>query len=142
MSEIHYKRIELLRRVMSEEGWDAVVFSGSDPHGSEYPAPRWKEVEWLSGFTGEAGELVVTQSHAGLWTDSRYFIQAAEELADSGVSLHKTRVPGAVGIPEWLASHAGTVALDGTAFTVSQVKSIEDAVLMPVADVPDIIGRI
>lgn len=142
MSEIHYKRIELLRRVMSEEGWDAVVFSGSDPHGSEYPAPRWKEVEWLSGFTGEAGELVVTQSHAGLWTDSRYFIQAAEELADSGVSLHKTRVPGAVGIPEWLASHAGTVALDGTAFTVSQVKSIEDAVLMPVVDVPDIIGRI
>ena len=142
MSEIHYRRIGRLREIMSEKGWDAVVFSGSDPHGSEYPASRWKQVEWLSGFTGEAGQLVVTQDQAGLWTDSRYFIQAAEELSDSGVSLHKTRVPGAVDIPEWLARHAGTVVLDGTVFTLSEVRKIEAAISDPVSDVPDLINMI
>ena len=86
---------------MEENGWDAVIISGSDPHGSEYPAPRWKQVEWLSGFTGEAGDMVVTRDHAGLWTDSRYFIQALNELEGSGVALHKTRVPDAVDIPLW-----------------------------------------
>ena len=117
MAEIHYQRIERLRELMAERGWDAVVVSDSDPHGSEYPAPRWKQVEWLSGFTGEAGEIVITADHAGLWTDSRYFIQAVNELEGSGVVLHRTRVPGAVGIPQWLAEHAGTVAIDGTCFS-------------------------
>ena len=74
-------------------GYDAVIITGTDPHNSEYPAPRWKQVDWLSGFTGEAGDLVVTQDHAGLWTDSRYFIQANQQLAGTGIELHKTRVP-------------------------------------------------
>lgn len=128
MAEIHYQRIERLRELMAERGWDAVVVSDSDPHGSEYPAPRWKQVEWLSGFTGEAGEIVITADHAGLWTDSRYFIQAVNELEGSGVVLHRTRVPGAVGIPQWLAEHAGTVAIDGTCFSVQAAEEIEQAV--------------
>ena len=99
MTNIHSERVGAIRRLMEENGWDAVVISGSDPHGSEYPAPRWKQVEWVSGFTGEAGDMVITRDHAGLWTDSRYFIQAAEQLAGSGIELHKTRIPGAVGLP-------------------------------------------
>ena len=66
MTNIHSERVGAIRRLMEENGWDAVVISGSDPHGSEYPAPRWKQVEWVSGFTGEAGDMVITRDHAGL----------------------------------------------------------------------------
>ena len=77
---IHSHRTGRLRETMSARGWDAVIVSSSDPHNSEYPAPRWKTIEWLSGFTGEAADLVITADEAGLWTDSRYFIQAVSEL--------------------------------------------------------------
>ena len=70
MENIFKKRIADLRDMMADNGWDAVVLSGSDPHASEYPAPRWKQVEWLTGFTGEAGDLVITADHAGLWTNT------------------------------------------------------------------------
>ena len=96
--------------MMEQNGWDAVVVGGSDPHSSEYPAPRWQQVKWLTGFTAEAGDVVITHNHAGLWTDSRYFIQAQEQLAGTGVELHKTRIPGAVGIPEWLSDYAKLVS--------------------------------
>lgn len=121
---------------MRERGWDAVVISGSDPHSSEYPAPRWKQVEWLSGFTGEAGDIVVTASHAGLWTDTRYFIQAVRQLDGSGIVLHKTRVPEQVLIPEWLAGDAFAdrdrsvvVAVDGLCQGVSAVTGLKEAFL-------------
>lgn len=103
MTNQHARRIEALRGLMQEKGWDAVILGGGDPHGSEYPAPRWKQVEWLTGFTGEAGDVVVTMDHAGLWTDTRYFIQAGKQLAGTGAVLHKTHVPEQVLIPEWLA---------------------------------------
>ena len=77
---IYFQRIEVVRKIMRTKGLDAVVISGSDPHASEYPALRWKQVEWISGFTGEAGDIVITLDHAGLWTDTRYFIQAVEQL--------------------------------------------------------------
>ena len=104
---IFSSRIGALREMMRSKGWDAVIITGSDPHGSEYPADRWKQVEWLCGFTGEAGDVVVTADHAGLWTDSRYFIQAVRQLEGSGVELHKTRVPEEVPIPEWLRGQLG-----------------------------------
>ena len=124
MKQIYRERIAMVREMMEQNGWDAVVVSGSDPHASEYPAPRWQQVKWLSGFTGEAGDMVITKDHAGLWTDSRYFIQADEQLDGTGVELHKTRVPGAVGIPEWLASHARVVALDGLCQSADAEKEI------------------
>lgn len=135
------ERIDALRAVMEKNGWDAAVISGSDPHSSEYPAPRWQQVKWLSGFTGEAGDLVITRDHAGLWTDSRYFIQALTQLEGTGVELHKTRVPGAVGIPQWLSGKAKTVVVDGLCWNVDAVREIADALGEGglVVDVPDML---
>ena len=144
MGNIYAARIEALRRLMSDNGWDAVVITGSDPHSSEYPAPRWKQVEWLTGFTGEAGDVVVTADHAGLWTDSRYFIQAETQLEGTGVELHKTRVPGAVSIPEWLFEHASTVAVDGLCQSVSAVQELREVLGEDgsVLDVPDLMDTL
>ena len=141
MENIYAQRISALRSMMSDNGWDAVVISGSDPHSSEYPAPRWKQVEWLTGFTGEAGDVVVTADHAGLWTDSRYFIQAIEQLEGTGVELHKTRLPDSVSIPDWLFEHASVVAVDGLCQSVSAVQEIKAALGEEgeVVDVPDLL---
>lgn len=136
MENLYAQRISQIREMMRENGWDAVVLTGGDPHGSEYPAPRWKQVEWTSGFSGEAGDLVITLDHAGLWTDSRYFIQAAAQLEGTGIELHKMRVPGQVPIPEWLAGYPFLmaedeetirIAIDGLCFSVSAVREIMDA---------------
>ena len=144
MKSTYVERIAALRALMEARGWDAVVFSGSDPHSSEYPAARWKQVEWLTGFTGEAGDLVITMNHAGLWTDSRYFIQALTQLEGTGVELHKTRIPGAVSIPQWLSDKAKTVAVDGLCWNVSAVKEISDALGEEgtVVDVPDMLDEL
>ena len=141
MVNMFSERIDALRAVMEKNGWDAAVISGSDPHSSEYPAPRWQQVKWLSGFTGEAGDLVITRDHAGLWTDSRYFIQALTQLEGTGVELHKTRVPGAVGIPQWLSGKAKTVVVDGLCWNVDAVREIADALGEGglVVDVPDML---
>ena len=141
MENVYAQRINALRSMMSDNGWDAVVISGSDPHSSEYPAPRWKQVEWLTGFTGEAGDVVVTADHAGLWTDSRYFIQAVEQLEGTGVELHKTRLPDSLNIPEWLFEHASVVAVDGLCQSVSAVQEIKAALgdEGEVVDVPDLL---
>ena len=112
---------------MAENGWEAVVIGGSDPHSSEYPAPRWHQVKWLSGFTGEAGDLMITAEHIGLWTDSRYFIQANKQLSGTGIVLHKTRVPYEVSIPQWLSENVSTVVLDSSAQSIDSVESIKKA---------------
>jgi Xaa-Pro aminopeptidase len=130
MTNLFADRIEQLRTMMRSRGWDAVVITGSDPHGSEYPAERWKCVPWLTGFTGEAGDVVLTLDHAGLWTDTRYFIQAVRQLEGSGVALHKMRVPEQVPIPQWLASRfAGEnevyIALDGLCVGFGFAKEIK-----------------
>lgn len=126
MDNLYTDRIAQIRGL----GYDAVIISGTDPHGSEYFAPRWKQVEWASGFTGEAGDLVVAQDHAGLWTDTRFFIQANQQLAGTGIELHKTRVPEEVPIPRWLAGHFQTkpvrVAFDGLCQSVGAVKELDD----------------
>ncbi|MBR5273849.1 MAG: aminopeptidase P family N-terminal domain-containing protein, partial [Bacteroidales bacterium] len=144
MGNVYSERIAALRGVMSANGWDAVVITGSDPHSSEYQAPRWKQVEWLTGFTGEAGDVVVTMDHAGLWTDSRYFIQALAQLDGSGVELHKTRQPDTVRIPQWLAGRAKTVAVDGLCQSVSGVQEIEECIGEGglVVDVPDLLQEL
>ncbi len=141
MESIFSERIEALRALMRENSWDIVILTGSDPHCSEYPAGRWKQVPWLSGFTGEAGDLAVTANHAGLWTDTRYFIQAKQQLEGSGIVLHKMRVPDQVPIPQWIASlemESPVIAVDGLCQSVSAVRELQDAVpsaqIVPVAD--------
>lgn len=141
------ERLGRLRSLMSDNGWDAVIITGSDPHASEYPAPRWQQVAWLSGFTGEAGDMVITQDHAGLWTDSRYFIQAARQLSGTSVELHRTRVPDAVDIPHWLAGRVRTIAVDGLCFTKDMADAIERAAQEAgadcrIVDVPDLLSAV
>ena len=149
MENIYRQRLEALRSVMREKLWDAVIITGGDPHGSEYPAPRWKQVEWLTGFTGEAGDVVVTLDHAGLWTDTRYFIQAVRQLEGTGVELHKTRVPEEVPIPQWLSSREWddeevTVAIDGRCHSLEAVEALQEAFTSPVriVDVPDMLSTL
>ncbi len=144
MGNINSERIAALREMMAANGWDAVVITGSDPHSSEYQAPRWKQVEWLTGFTGEAGDVVVTMDHAGLWTDSRYFIQALSQLDGTGVELHKTRQPDTVRIPQWLAGRARIVAVDGLCQNVSAVAEIQECIGEGgvVVDVPDLLQEL
>ena len=144
MDNIYAKRIKTLRDIMEDNGWEAVIIGGSDPHASEYPAPRWQQVKWLTGFTGEAADVVITSSHAGLWTDSRYFIQAETQLEGTGVVLHKTRVPGAVGIPEWLVSEAKVVAVDGLCQSVSFIEELQHVLGegARIVDVPDMMSML
>lgn len=125
-------RIEAVRAMMRSKGWDVAIVTGNDPHNSEYSAARWHQVAWLTGYTGE-GDLVITEDHVGLWTDTRYFIQASRQLPEAGVELHKTRVLGQVLIPEWLADHFAEfdeirVAVDGLCMTVSSVEDIQKTV--------------
>ena len=123
------KLIEL-KRIMDRENIAAYIISGTDPHNSEYlPAP-WQQRKWISGFTGSYGTVVVTKNEAGLWTDTRYFIQAEKELAGSGIKLHKLRIPGAVDYPQWLAEvlESGTkVGIDGFCMPVSDVRNLKNA---------------
>lgn len=144
MGNIFFERVEAVRRMMAAKGWNAVVAGASDPHSSEYPAPRWQAVKWLSGFTGEAGELVITADHAGLWTDSRYFIQALEQLQGTGIELHRTGQPDSVPVSQWLAAHASVVAADGGCMSAAAMEELEKALSeahsdgdWKVVDVPD-----
>ena len=148
MENVYAARIEALRERMWKENWDAVIITGSDPHASEYPASRWKQVQWLTGFTGEAGDVVITPSHAGLWTDTRYFIQAVHQLQGTGVELHKLRVPEAVPITEWLAGdefgiREPVVAVDGLCYSTGQLEALRAAVPgVNVILVPDLLSAL
>ena len=96
------ERIALLRNAMRKAGVAACIIPGTDPHASEYIAEYWKERVWISGFTGSAGTAVVTLTKAGLWTDSRYFLQGEEELKGSGMDLMKMGLPETADIIPWL----------------------------------------
>ncbi|MDO5104642.1 aminopeptidase P family protein [Capnocytophaga sp.] len=112
------EKITLLRKQMQTEGVDAFVIFSADPHLSEYLPEEWLERAWLSGFTGSAGFVVVTRDKAGLWTDSRYFVQAPIELKDSGITLFKEGVEGTPDYVDWLVSElpkGATVALNALA---------------------------
>lgn len=123
------ENIAQLRQMMQTEGWDAIVVSGTDPHSSEYLPQRWQARKFVSGFTGSYGTVVVTASHAGLWTDTRYFIQATAQLEGTGIELHKLRVPEAVDYPEWLAEVLGensTVCVDGLCMPLATVEHMQE----------------
>lgn len=128
MTSIFYQRVQAMRNLMRERGYDAVVLRGGDPHASEYPAPRFQSVPWLSGFSGEAGDLVILDDEAGLWTDSRYFIQATRQLSGSGIDLHKTRLVDSVYIPQFLAAKGcRIVACDSLCESADSMMEIREA---------------
>ncbi|HRO74467.1 MAG TPA: aminopeptidase P family N-terminal domain-containing protein, partial [Saprospiraceae bacterium] len=99
------QKLRLLRAEMAKNNIDAVIIPTSDPHQSEYVSDHWQERAWISGFTGSAGTVVVTRDHAGLWTDSRYFLQGEMELKGSGFELHKMLNQFGNPYTEFLASH-------------------------------------
>lgn len=119
--------IASLREAMRQQNIDAYIIPSSDPHLSEYPADRWKSREWISGFTGSAGTVVVTAHKAGLWTDSRYFLQAAAQLEGSGIELYKMALPETPSITDFLVHelHEGqTVGLDGQTFSAAEANTL------------------
>lgn len=120
-------RIKELRAAMKLHQIDAFIIPSSDPHQSEYAADHWNARAWISGFTGSAGTVVITATHAGLWTDSRYFIQAEQELADSEIELHRLGVPHTAEHLSWITQHLdteSTVGIDGACFSVGQVRTM------------------
>lgn len=120
-------RLEALRAAMAREGVAAVVVPTADPHLSEYLPPRWQAREWFSGFTGSSGTLVVTASGGGLWTDSRYFSQAEQELAGSGLPLMKLNVAHTPEHVAWLVDQVGagdTVSVAGDSLAVAAAEGL------------------
>lgn len=116
------QRIAELRAVLAEQELSAIIIPTADPHLSEYLPEYWQTREWLSGFTGSAGTLVVTADFAGLWADSRYWVHAADELADTGIELQKL-MPGQPSHSEWLANHlqqGDSVAVDGHVLSIAE----------------------
>ena len=114
-------RVARVRQVMRSEGVDALLVPSADPHLSEYLPGYWQGRQWLSGFQGSVGTLVLTADFAGLWADSRYWEQAERELAGSGIELVKLQ-PGRPGPLDWLADNApaeGVVAVDGAVMALT-----------------------
>lgn len=131
MAENIEGRLERLRRVMRREKIDAFIFPSTDPHNGEYVPEHWEGRKWISGFNGSAGVAVVTMDRAALWTDSRYFIAAEQQLAGTEFQLMKERIEGTPTIAEWLgvalASIDGaTVGLDGYVNSAGEVELLQE----------------
>lgn len=129
MKEMIENRIERLRELMEREKIDAFIIPSSDAHNGEYIADHWKSREWISGFTGSAGTAVVTMKSAALWTDSRYFLQAEEQLDGTEYQLMRLRMEGTPSITEWLGAElaeksGATVAIDGSTSTYNTVQEM------------------
>ncbi|WP_337933790.1 aminopeptidase P family protein [Hallella sp.] len=127
MKEYIAQRLEALREVMRREKLDAFIFPSTDPHNSEYVPDRWKGREWISGFNGSAGTAVVTMHSAALWTDSRYFIAAADQLSGTEFQLMKLKIEGTPTISEWLGSElrevsSAQVGVDGMCNSAANVE--------------------
>lgn len=122
------KKILELRRIMKSNSVDALIIPSSDPHQSEYVADHWQERAWISGFTGSAGTVAITLDHAGLWTDSRYYLQGAMQLTGTEMVLHKMGNQFAAPFVDFLAEELpkdGTVAINGLMFSKSSVEAIK-----------------
>ncbi len=127
-SSVIARRLAAQREVMRRERLDAFIFPSTDPHNSEYTPDRWKGREWISGFNGSAGTAVVTTDAAALWTDSRYFLAAAEQLSGTEFKLMKLKVPGTPTISEWLGSQLrnrnAQVGVDGMVNAEADVEAL------------------
>lgn len=127
---IYSERIESLRGLMNEAGIAAVIIPQADPHLGEYLAPHWQARRWFSGFSGSAGDLVVTATEALLWTDSRYFLQAADQLQGSGVVLMKDGLEETPSIAAYLCTAlrgGDIVGVDGMLFSAPALQDMANA---------------
>ena len=125
------ERIGTLRKLMQEWGWYAAVTVGEDPHNSEYTPSRWHQRNFISGFTGDAGVVVITPDHAGLWVDSRYHIQAANELKDSCVTLHRMVSVEDCEWMDWLAERipsGGVIGVDGLCMSLQDAARLQSLI--------------
>ena len=123
------ERLELLREVMRRENLAAFIFTSTDPHNGEYVPDHWKGREFISGFNGSAGTAVVTMTSAALWTDSRYFLAAEEQLRGTEYQLMKLKMPGTPTIPEWLGQElrnadSTEIGIDGMTNSAAFVESL------------------
>ncbi|MDO5572174.1 MAG: aminopeptidase P family protein [Bacteroidales bacterium] len=125
-------RLSSLREIMKETKVNACIIPSTDAHMSEYIANHWKCREWISGFDGSAGTIVVTSNKAALWTDSRYFLQAEIQLKGTGIELCKEAIPGTPSMIEYLSSNlkkGDTVGIDGTVFSTQEADSIKNKLI-------------
>jgi Xaa-Pro aminopeptidase len=121
------KRVTFLRNLMKENGIDAYIINGSDPHLSEYVPKKWRTIEWISGFTGSYGRVVITPNKAALWTDSRYFLQAEAELIGTGITMFKDRQQDSISYEDWILTELlpnSVVGIDGLTISVSDEKKL------------------
>ncbi|SLJ85765.1 aminopeptidase P family protein [Psychrobacter sp. DAB_AL43B] len=123
-----HDRIDSLRKILAAQDLTAIIVPSADPHLSEYLPEYWQTRQWLSGFTGSVGTLVVTADFAGLWTDSRYWVHAADQLDGTGISLEKL-APGQPNHIDWLAEHLAegdSVAVDGNVLSIAEQDKLLD----------------
>lgn len=123
------ERIHALRMTFRPNNIKAFIIPSTDPHLSEYVAPYWMSREWISGFTGSAGTAVILMDKAGLWTDSRYFLQAEKELEGSSITLYKEMLPETPSITKFLCQNlkpGESVSIDGKMFSVQQVEQMKE----------------
>ena len=136
------EKLALLRTLMRENSIDAYIIPSTDPHLGEYIPDHWRIIPWLTGFTGSAGTVVVTDTFAGLWTDSRYFVQAEKQLNDSGFAFMKPSLSDKNNFTDWLAGNiknGAKIATDGKTISISKVRNIEHALSgRNISFVPDI----
>ncbi len=122
------EKIACIRQLMEKDNISAVIIPSSDPHQSEYLAEHWQARKWLTGFSGSAGIAVITQDHAILWTDFRYYIQAETQIAGSLFELFKLGVNDVPTFDKWLADTlkpGDTIGIDGNMFSMADVKKLD-----------------
>lgn len=125
-------KITKLRELMNSNSIDTFIIPNNDPHLSEYLPDRWKTRMWLSGFTGSAGTLVITNNSAGLWTDSRYFMQAEAQLKSTGICLYKMGVENTPDITDWIISNTqenGKISFEGDCLSTAFAESLSNLCL-------------
>lgn len=123
------ERLRALRALLEEAGVQAFIVPSTDPHQSEYVADHWSCRAWISGFNGSAGTVAVTLKEAGLWTDSRYFLQAAQQLEGTGIDLYKLKIAGTPSIAQMLSGVLGKgdkVAIDGDVYSASDAAALSE----------------
>ncbi len=128
MNKVTMERLTLLRKALEEEKVDAFIVPSTDPHSGEYVPTHWEARAWISGFNGSAGTAVVTADKAALWTDSRYFLQAARQIEGTDYVLMKDKIEGTPTVAQWLGEvvgKGGVVAVDGWVNTVTAVEELQ-----------------